>query len=150
MGTLRSLVDQASGYAEVLFDPDDAMMPHFVAQEAGGAVTIAALGMGGADLDLMRKAMALKFERDGFRRWVFFSEGWMVEANGQPRRGDPQDDPERIEVILFDAFDVAGNRRLRARRQILRPDGQLARVMPLVISHGPVFDYPTRHSRASA
>ncbi|QGY05569.1 hypothetical protein MMSR116_29480 [Methylobacterium mesophilicum SR1.6/6] len=150
MGSLRSLLDQASSYAEALFDPDDVIRSHFVAEAADGSLTVAVLDMGGADLDHMRKAMALKFEREGFRRWVFFSEGWMVEPSDHRRRGDPQDDPERVEVILFDAFDVGGNRRVRARRQILRTDVAAARVMPLVISQGPVVYYPTRHSRVGA
>lgn len=147
MGTLRELIDHASGFAESLFAPDDEMWPHFVAEAADGSITVATLAVEGAELDLMRKALGLRFEREGQRRWVFFAEGWKSE----PARGghlvDPQDDPERIEVVLFDAFDAAGNRRVRGSRQILRIEGQPARLLPLVITRGPTFDAPTRPSR---
>ena len=150
MGTLRALIDQASDLAEGMFDPADVLMPHLIAEAADGGIVLVALAVSGPDLDMMRKAVAARFEAEGHRRWVFFSEGWKVEYSGGPSRGDPQDDPERIEVVQFDAFDVPGQRRVRASRQILRSEGEVARLLPLVISRARTVDFPTRPPRGAA
>lgn len=147
MDSLRSLIDRASGYAETLFKRDDVMMPHFIAEDAEGGITIAALALSGSDLDEMRRTMALKFLLDGYRRWVFVSEAWMVEYESGVSKLAPADHPERLEIIQFDALDIAGNRRRRARRQIFRHDNGV-RLLPLVFSDLPTVDVPAAGSRS--
>lgn len=146
MTSLRGLIDQASGFAEVLFKPDDVMFPHFVAEDAAGGLTVATLAATGRDLDLMRQRMALRFALDRYRRWVFFGESWMVEYQGGAPMCEPCEHPERIEIVQFDGLDISSGRRLRASRQILRQDGT-ARLMPLVFRTTRSFDMPSGTAR---
>lgn len=143
MTSLRALVDKAAGFAEAMFDPDEMMIPHFLAEAADGGLTVMALALSGRDLDRTRRLAEVKFKLQGFRRWVFFSEAWSAEYRTGDRAVQPVDHPERIEVVLFDGFDVAGQRRLRATRQILRTKGTAIRLMPLVVVSGRVTDAPS-------
>ena len=146
MTSLRRLIEQASGYAETLFDPDDVMFPHFVAEDATGGITVAAIAAGSRDLDRMRAGMAQRFALDRYRRWVFFAESWLVEYDGGRPTCEPCQHPERIEVVQFDALDIGSGRRLRGSRQILRQDGT-ARLMPMVFRNVPVVDVPSGTAR---
>lgn len=146
MGTLRSLIDQASAFAEAAFDPDDVMTPHIIAEGADGKFTVVAIGASGADLDRFRMLIPLRLQAEGHRRWVYLSEAWRASYRAGDPKVDPVDHPERMEVVTFDAFDVPGNRRVIASRQILRLDGG-ARLMPLVINERPAGFVPSLASR---
>lgn len=142
MSTLEALIDQASRYAEAMFDPDDVITPHFVAEAADGSITIAAVAADGTDLDRLRQSLGVKFLMEGYRRWVFLAEAWMVVADLREAPPVPVDHPERMEVIQFDAFEPAARRRVRARRQIVRLAASDVRLMPLVISGSRSSDVP--------
>ena len=143
MGTLRDLIDRASTYAEAMFDPDDCLTPHIIAEDAAGAITVVALSVPGSQIDRYREMMQLKLLAEGKRRWVFFSEAWMAEyPTGGPAKVEPVDHPERLEIVMFDAVDVPGNRRVAASRQIHR-DGGGSRLMPLVMRREPARYRPS-------
>lgn len=143
MGTLRDLIDQASSYAEAMFDPDDIITPHIIAEDAAGSITVVALAVPGSDVDRYRDLMQLKLRAEGKLRWVFFSEAWMAEyLSGGPAKVDPVDHPERVEIVMFDAVDVPGNRRVTASRQIHR-DADRSRLMPLILRREPARYRPS-------
>lgn len=143
MGTLRDLIEKASGFAEAMFDPDDMLTPHIIAEDADGGITVVALAVPGSDIDRYREMMQLRLLAEGKRRWCFFSEAWMAEyLKGGPATVEPVDHPERVEVVTFDAFDVPGNRRVAATRQIHR-DGDNSRLLPLVMRPEPARYRPS-------
>lgn len=133
MTSLRALIEQASGYAEALFDPKSILTPYYVAEAADGGLTVMALAAVGPRLDELRRSVELRLTLEGMRRWVFFSEAFLAEyAAGEAEQIEPVDHPERVEVILFDAVELKAERRLTATRQILDTGGA-KRLMPLVV-----------------
>ena len=146
MGTLRALIEQASDMAAAMYDPDDVLTPHFIAEAADGSITMVAVMASGRDLDLFRNSVPKRLAADGCRRWVFFSEAYSAKYRAGDVKVEPVDHPERIEVVVFDGYDVPGNRTCRATRQILRLDGS-ARLMPLVVNGGTTGFVPSMTSR---
>lgn len=131
MNPLRKLVDQASHYAEAVFDPEESFFPHFIAVDATGGITVVTMALAGADLDRGRRDAETRFRLDRYQRWVFFAEAWMADIAAGDRVVDPVDHPERIEVVQFQGLDLVTGHRYRGSRQILRaPD--VCRLLPLV------------------
>lgn len=142
MSTLRALIEQASEYAGAMYDPDDLLTPHYIAEGAdGGLIVVAVLPFG--SLDRLRKDVELQLKLQGVRRWVFFSEAYSASYNAREAvKVDPIDHPERIDVIMFDGCELQDGRRLSATRQVLDTDGK-KRLMPLVIQRKPAFYRPS-------
>jgi len=141
VSSLRAMIEHVSGMAEAMFDPDDILAPHYYAENGKGQITLVAVLASGRDLDRMRADIALRFKLERYRRWVFFSEAWAVEYDAGAKSVEPSKHPERMEVIQFQALDIATDRALRARRQILRL-GEDVKLMPLHFGGPRAVDVP--------
>lgn len=136
--TLRNFVREASKHAEGLFDPDDQMLAHIIAERRDGGIEVYVCPMSGPDEEVMfRVSIPSKLKASGkFRWWCFFSEAWAVEYSEACQLTTlPEDHSERFEVITFVAESRTGEQ-VKASRQIYRGEG-LARLMPLVWADKP-------------
>ncbi len=139
---LRAFLHQCSGHAEAVFHPDKPgrdmeteMLAHIVAEGHDGKVSVFVCPMGPEDERMFRIGLPASFRVSRkYRHWCFFSKAWSAERDAREVNGPlPVNAPNRIEVVVFYAENVAGER-LSATRQIFRFPGRPARLLPLVFS----------------
>jgi hypothetical protein len=135
---LRAFLQQCSGHAEAMFEPDrpagEFMLARIIAEAINGKITVFACPMGPNDELMFRVGVPRRLRAAGkHRHWCFFAEAWAAERTVGKPAPMPKDDPARMEVVSFAAENAAGEV-LLAERQIYRAPGQPARLLPLVFT----------------
>jgi hypothetical protein len=133
---LRRLIHNASKVVETLFEPRGQMRAYFLVERSDhtNALMVAAQFGNAEEEAAFRVGVPHQLRRAGFWRWCFFTEAWTAPtvAGGVL----PAQHAERMEIVCF-AAEALNGERLFASRQILRLEGQDAKLLPLVFPENP-------------
>jgi hypothetical protein len=131
VSALRKLIEQASSYAEDVFDPEQTMMMRHICEKADGGMAMIVCPVGSVEEEVLFRERLPQTFPSQFVRWVFVSEAWSADMAGEADTL-PSKHPLRIEIVAFVATEGATGERLVAHRQIYRPAIGGGRLLPLI------------------